>query len=98
MDWRIWYENGTEYTSADGPPHTAPAWGVQAIEQAPPHDQLFNKDFYLWREDYGCWIEVDIVGLIDHLTSAAGQVTALVVGRTVPHPTFSAAMRQLNEG
>ena len=81
--WRVVYEDGVAYSSTDGPPHDAPSWGVLGIWQ-PGGRSLYNKDFYLWREDYDGWIEVDHLGLVDHLVTAAPQVTKVLVGRTVP--------------
>lgn len=94
--WRILYDDGSVFSDTDGLPVAAPAWGVEAIWQASPHTPLYNKDYYLWREDYDCWIEVDLVGLVDHLVTAAPQITAVKVGRTVPTPTWKAAMHHLN--
>jgi hypothetical protein len=86
MNWRIWYEDGTVFSSTDGPPEKSPAWGVLGIWQR--GRSLYNKDFYIWREDYQSWVEVDQIGLVDHLVTAAPQITAVKVGRTVPWKTY----------
>ena len=93
MNWRVYYDDGSTF---EGLPHDAPAFGVLGIRQAPPGDrQLITRDFYLYREDYGCWIEVDRDGLVDHFTTAARHITACLVGRTVPPEVWKAAMRRM---
>jgi hypothetical protein len=94
--WRIYYEDGTTFGDADGAPHDAPGYGVQGVLQDPPGDRkLITRDFYLYREDYGCWIEVDRDGLIDHFVSAARHITACLAGRTVPPAVWKTAMKAM---
>ena len=96
--WRVYYDDGSTFDASQGLPWDAPAFGVLGIRQEPPGDrQLISRDFYLWREDYGCWIEVDRDGLVDHLVHAARHITAVLVGRTVPPAVWKAAMRRMSE-
>ena len=94
--WRVLYEDGVAYSSTDGPPHDAPGYGVLVIQQD-GHDLLFNKDYYLWHSGHGCWLETDLVGLVDYLVIAAPLIDAVKVGRVVPRGAFKDAMRRVNE-
>ena len=91
MRWCVLYDNGTRYSDQDGSPDGAPPYGVLGIWQ-PDGRSLYNKDFYIWRDDYGAWIEVDQIGLVDHLVTAARAVTAVKVGRTVPWQQYRAVL------
>jgi hypothetical protein len=96
--WRIYYAHGESYDNSQGQPHEAPPYGVLGVRQDPPGDrQLISRDFYLWREDWGCWIEVDRDGLVDHLLHAARHITACLAGRTVPPAVWKDAMRRMKE-
>ena len=97
MTWRIHYEDGSMFTSDDGAPWDAPCHGVLAIWQPQPEAPLFNKDYYLWRMDYGCWIECDLVGLLDHLTVGCRQVHAVLLGRMVPTARYRDTLALLVE-
>ena len=95
MQWAIYYADGSVYTSEDGPPFDGPGYGVLVIWQE-GHDLLFNKDFYLWHRGFKCWLETDLVGLVDYLVIAAPLIEAVKVGRVVPRDAFKAVMRRVN--
>ena len=97
MEWQIYYDNGVIFSSEDGHPNEGPPYGVLSIWQQGMEDDLYNKDYYLYRDDYECWIEVDLVGLIDNLVTACGLISAFKVGRTVPHIIWKSVMRRMNE-
>jgi len=90
--WRIYYDDGSTFSSDDGLPEDAPGYGVLAIEQDRENTVLCSQDFYLFRNDYGCWIEVHIEGLIDHLVTSAHHVRAVKAGRTVPLSVFKSVL------
>jgi hypothetical protein len=96
--WCVYYDDGRRFTNLDGEPWEAPGCGVMGIRQLPPGKrQLITRDFYLYRTDYGCWIEVDRDGLVDHFITAARHITACLAGRTVPDPVWKAAMKLMAE-
>jgi hypothetical protein len=103
--WRIYYDDESTFSSDDGLPCDAPGYGVEGILQGPPHDhqlitrdyELAERDFYLFREDYGCWVRVDRDGLIDHFVHGARHITACLVGRTIPRPDWLAIMKRIRE-
>lgn len=93
--WTIYYDDGSTFSSLDGEPEDAPGYGVLAITQNRENTVLASQDFYLYREDYGCWIEVHIEGLIDHLVTAAHHVRAVKAGRTVPLSVYERVLRDV---
>lgn len=97
LKWRIHYEDAVTFSNLDGSPSQAPKFGVLAIWQANPEAPLYNKDYYIWRDDYDCWIEVDLIGLLDHLTSACEYVSVVLIGRCVPTARYRDTLAVLRE-
>jgi len=93
--WRAYYEDGSVFTSEDGPPEAAPPYGVLGIWQDKEDQQLLSQDYYLFRSDYDCWIEVQGDGLVDHLAHAARYVRACLVGRAVPLSVWKDTARRM---
>jgi hypothetical protein len=85
--WRIYYSDGSTFSSEDGAPEDAPGWGVVVIPQT---DQdvgrmmMAHWDHYCWHEDQ--WWGHDIVGLLDCLAMPGSNV--VVHGRTVGQEIF----------
>lgn len=84
MDWRIYYADETTYSSDDGMPDLAPAWGVIVI-LVPEWSLWFGKDWYWYRD--GEWFGGDWFGLLDHLLHERAA-TLIFAGRTVPDATY----------
>ena len=62
--WKIWYDDGTTYSSDDGLPEDAPVDGVQAILQWLPYDNydiIPPNDYFWWLEDR--WVSGSVSGL-----------------------------------
>lgn len=95
-EWRILYEDDASFDSTQGTPEDAPPWGVLAIWM-PGGRSLYNKDYYIWRQDYQTWIEVDLVGLIDHLIHHAKDIHAVKVGRVVPWKKYKGVLDVIRE-
>jgi len=96
--WCVYYGDGSTFSNEDGQPWDAPTCDVMGILQQPPGDRrLITRDFYLHRSDYGCWIEVDRDGLIDHLLTGARYIDACLAGRTVPPAVWKAAMKRMSD-
>lgn len=56
MRWKIWYDDGTTFSSDDGPAEIAPMDGVQAVVQWQDNgnvDVLEGHEYYWWTGD--CW-------------------------------------------
>lgn len=86
MDWKIWYSDGSTFTSEEGPPELAPKRGVQAIAC---RDKTFGRivcrsnDFYIWSVYDGQpgWQGVDYFGLWDYLQEPGVKI--VLFGRTI---------------
>ena len=64
MKWKIYYGDGTTFSSEDGPPELAPATNIQCIiERDERHGRLVLSrfDFYIHKKDG--WYGVDQFGL-----------------------------------
>jgi len=88
LSWRIWYDDLSSYSSLDGSPQDAPAFGVICIVQ--PDDEtgrtiLHRWDFYYFVPDEaegGQWWGGDREGVFDRLFHNL-PVVALKLGRMV---------------
>lgn len=78
LRWRIYYDDGSVFSSEDGHAKDAPARGVIAIAQATGCDHhplmrlktgepLHGYDWYWWREDLACWLTGTIDGMLDQM-------------------------------
>ena len=96
MTWRIWYEGGGTYDAAQGPPETSPAWGAVVIGQRTTayKSALFSGvPWFVYRTDYGFWVELDDTGLLDTLVHHAPAVQAVRAGRYIRSPEFWACVK-----
>lgn len=74
MFWRIYYEDGSTFSSEQGSPFDAPRTGVQVIvhEDGDGLSLMSQSDFYYWepeRSDWG-WSYCDQYTLVLHLQRA----------------------------
>lgn len=83
MRWKIYYGDGSTFSSDDGEPEEAPRLNVQIIIQDDP-DKIWiaqqRADYYVW--EYGRWWGKDLFGLWEHLFLYAGLSIALA-GKTI---------------
>ena len=92
LEWKIYYGDGSTFSSEDGPPDDAPTLDVQVVAQ---RDETVgtklvpSKDFYWWRD--GRWYGGDLFGLFDHLVRHGGCVK---FGRYISDERYHAAMRR----
>ena len=89
MLWRIYYDDGTTFSSADGPAEESPALGVQAIVQ--PDSEVgrtvdAKREYYWWIDDR--WDGGDIFGLFDYLARPGVKVVRF--GRSMTNAGFRA--------
>jgi hypothetical protein len=80
--WKIWYGDGSTFSSKDGAPSAAPAWDVQVIVQVDPITGRYNQtgdNYYVWRDTR--WCGVDEVGFIDYLANEPPSIVKF--GRTI---------------
>jgi hypothetical protein len=88
LQWRIYYGDGSTFSSEDGEPQNAPCRNVICIVEA--NDDLgryivHRRDYYWWSE---AWYGGDIFGLFDYLSDAGYKVVKF--GRTLPNAAYRA--------
>jgi hypothetical protein len=92
MTWRIYYEDGTTFSDADGAPHDSPPWGIVAIAQPTARKTfracLYNGPYFLFRTDWKCWLECDRDGLLDQLTHHTHLISCFRSGRYIRSDVF----------
>ena len=86
--WRLSYEDGRTFSNEDGEPWESPYLGVMLLDQ-PGHDEdiLATSDYLIFRSDVGRWMEVDISGLFDQLTTYGRFITCFRRTRRLPSRT-----------
>ena len=89
--WRIYYEDGSTFSDADGKPQDSPPWGAVVVAQprVEPKQQPVlvgaNADYFLYNTKLRCWHQVGetevegglSVGLVDHLAHFAHQISCV---------------------
>lgn len=82
LDWRIYYGDGTAYSSADGPWAAAPCRNVQylvTLDDLDPGDPnavgslAWSGDYYLWFPGHALPEATDWSGLLDYLAETEGD-------------------------
>jgi hypothetical protein len=90
MDWIVYYDDGSSFTSDDGPPEAAPRDGVQVVSGRHAYiGKLIwhSSDYYCWQDDE--WVPRNIVGLHDYLRQP-GSEKIVLQGRGVAYHRFVA--------
>lgn len=85
--WRIYYDDGSTFSSNDGPPEDAPALGVICIAQPDPEvgrHIVSGFDYYWFTYE---WWGGDLFGLFDYLITPGHKTVKF--GRTVSNTDFS---------
>lgn len=93
MNWRIYYDDGSTFSSEDGLPEEAPLDGIQGIAQEKDNGvKEFHEGFeyYYWMDD--CWAH----GRINSLERWLRKVLpALKYGRFTSNKIHKKAMEDL---
>lgn len=89
MEWKIFYDDFSTFSSVDGPPEESPALGVQAIVM--PDSEVgrtvdAKREYYWWIDDR--WDGGDIFGLFDYLSRPGFKVVRF--GRSMTNESFRA--------
>lgn len=89
LKWRIYYDDGSTFSNADGGPECSPVFGVICIVQP---DAVVNRtilsrwDFYYWDGDG--WSGCDIYGVIDRASNDL-PMRSLRQGRTISSADYT---------
>lgn len=93
--WRIYYSDGTTYSSVDGDPAEAPAFGTVCIV-FPDADVgrvvMHGWDWYYYVPSAGQWWGSDIHGLLDRLLHGE-EVEGLKQGRNLSNTAYKAIFK-----
>jgi hypothetical protein len=68
VEWVIWYDDGSSYSSLDGPKDHVPRRGVEAVAMLDPDTGRaidWGRDWYWW--DGENWLSGDQFGVLDFL-------------------------------
>ena len=87
IDWIVYYDGGSTFTSDDGLPGDAPRDGVQVVSCRHEHTGKLiwhSSDYYCWQ---GEWVPRNIVGLHDYLRQP-GVEKIVLQGRGVAYHRF----------
>lgn len=93
ITWRIYYGDGSTFSSLDGTPQEAPCSNVQVImgyDRDNGRQALHLWDWYYYKTgNPGEWWGCDIHGLLDQLLhDTKGEITAVKQGRTLGNSLF----------
>lgn len=89
MEWKIYYADGSAFSSEDGSPQDAPGWGVQVIAVRDPAANgrcLLQGYAYYWMAEYGQFCGGDLAGLHDNFINL--NASALKAGRSIESGLF----------
>jgi len=95
--WKIWYDDGSTFSSEDGNPEDAPIDGVQAILQwlhYGNYEIIPSSDYYWWLDDR--WVFGDITGLERFLRKRSQVMTIIIYGRWASSAMFQQIQKEVH--
>ena len=69
MRWKVYYGDGSTFSSDQGSPLSAPTHNVQIILEATEKEgviRLSGKDYYWFDQDLDQWCAGDFMGMVDY--------------------------------
>jgi len=95
--WRIYYGDGSVFTSDDGLPYAAPRQDVQVIVQGKDgsYEIVHGKDEFYWEPSTGGWHGTDQFGAFDHLIRSKRQ--CLLFGRMMADSEWRTLFARIKE-
>ncbi len=100
MKWKVWYSDGSTFSSDDGQVSEAPGIGCQVIVQDHYHvgaEIESGGDFFVW-DNKGTgdrWWAVDLTGLILYFMKPGWQ--RVLVGEKLPEPIYSKIVKEAHQ-
>ncbi len=100
MGWRVWLADGTTFDSEQGapcdvPPHPRVICIAQRGKAWGPC--LTGGDWYLYREDLGCWTEHSDMGALQEMMDHAPEIGACRAGKFIDLKTFKRMWAEARE-
>ena len=95
MKWSVYYNDGTTFTSEDGPPEDAPRQNVALIVQYYNGERKveWKSDTYCWELD--CWVPHDRFGCERYIDKTKHPVR--LIGYCLPNDEFWAIYKLAKE-
>jgi len=89
MDWKIYYGNGSAFSSDDGGVWEAPSHDVVCVVHKTENGRqcLNTWDWYIYRSDVGWW-GVDMMGMVDQVMHFTDKVMGVKQGRCIPDQDY----------
>jgi len=99
IEWRIYYGDGSVFSSDQGSAGEAPPFNIQAVVQFDQDvgRQILNGfDWYILKDDkwYGI---LDIPSLLDQLLHDLDRIQAVKMGRLIPSEQYQDIMRRAKQ-
>lgn len=94
--WRIYYDDGSSFSSDEGEPHEAPVHGflcAVCYSDLGKRYIISGKDHYCFDRGEGCWWGFDLQGILDRLRHRK-EVYAYIEGRSVSAATWAEIMKR----
>jgi hypothetical protein len=90
MEWKIYYDNWTAFSSTEGTPWDAPRVGIIVIVQKNDRsgwEMVNGDDYYYYEPRVGGWRNTTQFGMYDHLIRC--KTPLVLFGRMVNDETYS---------
>lgn len=96
MWWRVYYADGSVFTSQEGEPWDAPRLGVQVVaqERDGDHELVWGRDHFYYDPGAGGWCTTDLFGALTHLATAPRQ--CLLFGQWMADDRFARLMERVH--
>ena len=91
MDWKIYYGDGSVFSSNDGKPYEAPPHNVMVVSQKDNNvgRAVYNQwDWYFYSDEIGGWFGADLFGVIDQVMHNCDKICAVIQGRVTTNEKF----------
>jgi hypothetical protein len=100
--WKVWLADGTTFDSTQGGPNDVPQLPrVVCVAQKETRTYwgacLTGGDWYMYREDLGCWTEHTDVGALMEFQDHAPDIVACRAGKWIGTDDFKAAWSNARE-
>lgn len=93
-EWKVFYGDGTTFSSEEGGPEVAPARNVQVIVQScrwHKTEIVTQGDYYVWEDG---WRATDQFGMYDYLIEPGWKV--ILQGRMLKQSEYNEIVRHAN--
>ena len=94
MTWKIYYADGSTFSSEDGRPEDAPGHGVLAIADKNAANTVHMFDWYYWRTDVEEWWGSNVHGVLYQFCKYPDITRAIKQGELVQTPQYNEVVKE----